>query len=284
MSCSTPLRLAFLGCGHIGQALLGALLPAISQPGSLVSDITVALNGQESQLKLKDQYKNSPQPVNFVYKRNRETVAHADAILLAFPPDKMHDVLGATGMREALKHKLIISVLARTPRTQLEQILQDGSASSQVRIVRAMPTIGAQVHESATLLANVGDPNALEFSSWIFNSLGRVFRVSDDAFDTATGMSAVANALTTMAVQVMARHVARGGVPVEEAVGIISQCMRGTATILLSGTAPEQLQRELSLPGSITGEAVRGLENSQLFNSLEEALSVAIKRARDYNR
>lgn len=277
--------------GHIGKALLGALLPSISKPGSPVSNITVALNREESAAQLRSLYRDSSAPVKFVHSDNLAAVKNADVILFAFPPNQVHNVLGSSDMREALKHKIIISILARTPRSELSHLIHgdqpQDSAIENTQIIRGMPTMGTEVHGSASLitepgsLRGPGSKEAMELATWIFNLVGKVFYVSDDYFDTATGMHAFCNAVTAVATQAISQQAINEGVPRENAIAIASQCIRGAASIMLSGTSPEKLQDSLSAPGSITGQAISGLKDSQFPNILESTLSVAINRARD---
>ncbi|OQE39795.1 hypothetical protein PENCOP_c006G04319 [Penicillium coprophilum] len=157
--------------------------------------------------------------------------------------------------------------------------------ADDLRIVRAMPTMGTDIHESATLIGKSSSPlenEALELAAWIFNSVGKVFHVTHDYFDAATGMSAFSNALITTAVQVISQRAVTEGVPKDHAIAITSQCIRGMATLMMSGRSPEQLQWSLSAPGSITGQAISRLEESQLSTILESSLSAAMKRAKDY--
>lgn len=266
------------------------MLPSVTQPRSPISKITVALNNKQAQRQLQKDFGGTLDPESFLCGRNVEAVKNSDAVLFAFPPEKIREVLGEAEMRDALRHKIIISILARTPRADIARILnenQEPSAvdSEELRIVRAMPTMGTQVHESATLIANATNPNekeAMELGTWIFNLVGKVFPVSHSYFDAATGMSAFSNALTTVAVQAISQQAVAEGVPKDLAVAIASQCIRGMVGLLLSGTSPEKLQWSLSAPGSITGQAISRLEDSQLPSILEKAVSATIARARDH--
>ncbi|RMZ45429.1 pyrroline-5-carboxylate reductase [Aspergillus flavus] len=283
-----PVHLAFLGCGHIGKALLGGLLPCAAQPGSPVSEITVALRRKDSEARLRDLFHSSLAPVNFISGQNINAVKNADAVLFAFSSEQVHEVLGATKMRQALRGKIIISILARTPRDELERLIggndkADGLATNDIRLVRAMPTIGTEVHESATLIGDLSSPvekEAMELAMWMFNLVGKVFEVSHDYFDTATGMSACCNALTTVAIQTITRKAIAEGIPMENAIAIASQCIRGTVSMVLSGASPQKLEHSLSAPGSITELAILGRRDSQLLALLESSLSAAITKAK----
>ncbi|KAL4983171.1 hypothetical protein BDW68DRAFT_191538 [Aspergillus falconensis] len=286
-------RLAFLGCGHIGKALLGAILPSVAQPDSPVSEITVAVSRQESQAQLQHIYHDTAAPVHFVYNGNVQTAKQADAVILAFPPEEIRAILTAPGMKEALEDKIIISILARTPRAEIERLVQsnpgrsDCSPVRDVQIIRAMPSIGTAAREAATFIAKLEGPavqsKGMEITTWMFNSVGKVFHVSDDHFDTITGMCAFSNALIATAIKSIALRTSAEGVPLEQAIVISAQCIRGSLALILSGTSLEQLQASLSAPGSITGQAIQGLQDRQLEVFIEPTLSVSLNRAREYD-
>ncbi|KAL4912075.1 hypothetical protein BDW62DRAFT_32423 [Aspergillus aurantiobrunneus] len=284
-------RLAFLGCGHIGKALLGAILPSISRPGSQVSKITVAVNRAESQTLLQRQFHdNIGAVVHFVHGQNVEAVQEADAVLLAFPPEETTAILSSSGMKEAVQGKIIISMLARVPRAEISRLLQEeihtgsgGGSTENVQIVRAMPSIGTAAHESATFIASIGpaQDKAMELTRWIFSAVGKVFYVSDEHFDTITGMCAFSNALIATSIQAIAQRTSAEGVPMEQALAVSAQCMRGSLALILSGTRPEQLQASLSAPGSITGQAIQALQDDRLAAFQDLVLRAAISRARE---
>jgi pyrroline-5-carboxylate reductase len=268
------------------------VLPSVAKPQSPISKITVALNNIETQKQLRKSFDGKLDPANFLCGRNVEAVKNSDAVIFAFPPEKLHEVLAEGEMRKALRHKTMISILARTPRAEIVHTIngQDtphDSTADDFRIVRAMPTMGTEVLESATLIGKSSNPlekEAVELGEWIFKSVGRVFHVSHDYFDAATGMSAFSNALITTAVQAISQRAVAEGVPKDHAIAITSQCIRGMASLMLSGKSPEQLQWSLSAPGSITGQAISRLEESQLSTMLESSVSAAISRAKEYQR
>ncbi|OJJ01694.1 hypothetical protein ASPVEDRAFT_130131 [Aspergillus versicolor CBS 583.65] len=274
----------------MGRALLGALLPSTTKSESPVSEITVAVSRPESQEELQHQFHDTPgAAVHFVHAQNVETVQQADAVLLAFPPEETKTILSSPGMKEAAQGKVIISMLARIPRAEISRLLEnphDGTGISDtecVQIVRAMPSIGTAAHESATFIASVGpaQDKAMDLTRWIFSSVGKVFYVSDEHFDTITGMCAFSNALITTSIQAIAQSTSAEGVPVEQALAVSAQCIRGSLALILSGTSPEQLQTSLSAPGSITGQAIQALQDSRLTAFLDPVLRAAIDRARE---
>ncbi|KAJ5279050.1 hypothetical protein N7478_004422 [Penicillium angulare] len=286
------IRFTFLGCGFIGSSILRALLPSIKHAGSPISKVTIALNNEDVQERLRESFRGKLDPATFLSRQNVKAVKDSDAVLLALPPENFHEVLSESGMREALQRKTIISILARTTRDEISNILQSHgnfqySPNNKPRIIRAMPTMGAQLKESATLISDIRSPaeqEAMELATWIFSTIGKVFNVTDGYFDEATGMSAFTNAVTTVTVNAIARQAVSSGVPEDHAISIASQCVRGTASLMLAGISPEKLQESLSAPGSITGQAISSLQASTLPYTLQNVLSTALERASDHSK
>jgi pyrroline-5-carboxylate reductase len=328
------LSLILLDTGHIGKALLTTLLPRLSHPESPVTHITIATSARGSHAQLVEQFGPSPSSstsnatipdkdrsrdrgrdrgrdrLSFVYAQNAAAVRAADAVLFAFPPDRINDVLGEEGVREGLRGKIVISLLARTGMRELMRVIQgrndnsDGDdeaieSESATSIVRAMPTIAASIHESATLFAipDRGDSGprrddesesepepAIALAKYLLTPLGRTFFVPERLFVTLTGLSAASNAIAAVALQFLAQRAAAYGVTAELANAVVAQCIRGCASVVLRGTEPEDLKVSLSAKGSITGQAIGRFERGGLGGLLEEASQGAIGRARDYTK
>lgn len=248
----------------------------------------MAVSRPESQAQLQRQFHDTTGTIiHFVHGENVEAVQEADAVLLAFPPEETTAILSSSGMKEAVQGKIVISMLARVPRAEISRLLQEETNAScnseNVQIVRAMPSIGTAAHESATFIASIGpaQDKAMELTRWIFSAVGKVFYVSDEHFDTITGMCAFSNALITTSIQAIAQRTSGEGVPMEQALAVSAQCMRGSLALILSGTRPEQLQASLSAPGSITGQAIQALQDDRLAAFQDLVLRAAISRARE---
>ncbi|KAL3496054.1 pyrroline-5-carboxylate reductase dimerization-domain-containing protein [Aspergillus germanicus] len=321
-----PLHLTFLGCGHIGKALLTTLLPRLSHPESPIAHITIATSARESHAQLVEQFQTPSSTskaripdrerdrdrgrLSFVYAQNAAAVRAADAVLFAFPPDRINDVLGEEVVREGLRGKIVISLLARTGMRELHRAIRGNDEVIEFEcatsIVRAMPTIAASVHESATLFAvpdEAGSPYvlagsrgdsdsdsdfdfepAIALAKYLLAPLGQTFFVPERHFDTLTGLSAASNAIAAVALQSLAQRATAYGVPAELANAVAAQCIRGSASVVLRGTAPDELRMSLSAKGSITGQAIGRLEECGLDGLLEKAIQGAIERAGDYTK
>jgi len=120
--------------------------------------------------------------------QNLRGVKQADTILLACQPHMYTAIFDEPGMREALRGKLIISVLASVTTTQLELALGDGG---DYFVIRAMPNIACFVRDSATVIESPqrAFPDALlRVTDTVFRCVGRVFYIKTPVFDVCTAL------------------------------------------------------------------------------------------------
>lgn len=86
---------------------------------------------------------------------NVRTVQGADVVLLAFKPVKRADVCVAPGFKEALRGKLVLSIMAgiTTKELNLPAFGDNSSPESEcsLQAVRAMPNMAATIQEGMAL-------------------------------------------------------------------------------------------------------------------------------------
>lgn len=81
-------------------------------------------------------------------------VAPADVVTLGFPPGELAAVFTITGLVMALRGKFIISLLAGVSYDKLAQSLpSDKKTDSDCHLLRVIPSIGAKINDSVTLMA-----------------------------------------------------------------------------------------------------------------------------------
>lgn len=87
------------------------------------------------------------------------------------------DILKEKGMKEALAGKLLISICAGLPVSQIEDILYQFGEEKSCTVVRAMPNTASGIRESMTVIAISEPPLPEETSNlitWIFKRIGDV--------------------------------------------------------------------------------------------------------------
>ena len=109
-------------------------------------------------------------------------------MLFAVKPVKREDVFGTPGVREALRGKLILSIMAGISTTELKRLTGSGEQdqSPPLQVVRAMPNMAANIREAMTLYtANTEtlSKENLEIASWVFNQVGQSQLIAESNFD-----------------------------------------------------------------------------------------------------
>merc|ERR1711939_1082342 len=166
---------------------------------------------------------------------NIEVMREADVVILGCKPHMIQGVLGGEGVREALKDKLVISILAGTPVDLLRQYLHGESASSEevigsTCIVRAIPNIGAQVNASMTLVEESPIPESFaKVVSWIFGQVGRVKYVPPSQFEAATSLITASIAVPSVLIDGLLDGAVAEGLKRSEALEIAAQGLQATA-------------------------------------------------------
>ncbi|KKY13510.1 putative pyrroline-5-carboxylate reductase [Diplodia seriata] len=239
---------------------------------------------------------------------NVGVVERSDAVLLSHKPDQLQQVLGAKGMADALHGKKIISILAGVTTPQISSVLSasrdtpdltearareiffGGSsvreAKDEFDIIRAMPNIGARKRQSMTLIS---DPQAasadlVDFTTWLFERVGRVEQVPEAAYDAATVLNGAVYALTTVGVDGLVNGAVQQGLSHETAIAVVSQCFRGLGLMLQDGQHPAVLRDSVSPPGGATMAGLVELERRGVRAAYADAIIKAAGHAKRMGR
>ena len=125
-SALTGLKIAVLGAGNMGQALVRGLMEKSVYPQNItVSDV--------DKKKLDALKKEGVR----VAKSNRQCVSLADVVILAVKPQILADAIGEISTAVG-KDALVISIAAGVPMAKIEQFFK-----KPVCLVRAMPNMPA---------------------------------------------------------------------------------------------------------------------------------------------
>ena len=193
-------------------------------------------------------------------------------------------ILQASGVKEALKGKLLISILAGVPVTQLQDILYgkedsaDGSESERCRIVRVMPNTAAGVNESMTVIASSTPPlpeNLEKLVNWMFTRIGSIVTVPPNLMDASTALCGSGPAFYALMLEAMADGGVAMGIPRKEAQLMAAQTMKGTAGMVLNGEHPAVLRDKVSTPGGCTIGGLLVLEEGCTRGTIARAVREA---------
>ncbi|MFJ4669846.1 pyrroline-5-carboxylate reductase [Kitasatospora purpeofusca] len=260
-------KIAFLGTGKIGEALLSGLLRAGKDP----ADVLVTARRPERAAELAARY-----GVGAV--GNAEAAELADTLILAVKPQDMGTLLD-----ELAPHidpdRLVISAAAGIPTAWFEARLAPGTP-----VVRVMPNTPVLVDEGMSVIS--GGSHAaeahLERAEEIFRSVGKALRLPESQQDAATALSGSGPAYFYFLVEAMTDAGILLGLPRQVAHDLIVQSAIGASVMLRdSGEHPVKLREAVTSPAGTTIAAIRELENHGVRAALLSALEAARDRSRE---
>jgi len=259
-------KVAILGAGKMGEALMSGLLRAGRQPG----DLLFTERHADRTSMLEERY--GVTGVTTV-----KAVEQADTLLVAVKPQEMSALLDELASTVSPRN-LVITIAAGIPTAFLEQRFADGTpvvrvmSNTPVFVDQAMSAISAGAHATEEHLA---------LTEELLQPVGKVIRVPESQLDAVTALSGSGPAYFFYLVEAMIDAGILLGLPRAVAAELIVQTAVGSAQMLRdSGEHPVQLREAVTSPGGTTIAAIRELEN----HGVRAALLAALEAARDRSR
>jgi len=218
-------------------------------------------------------------PLQTLTNENVSGARQADIILLSCKPHGFKDILGEEGMREALKGKILVSILAGVTQQQIENFLYpNGVPKDACRVVRVMPNTASFVRESMSVIQTTTPPlsnTQLELVEFIFNSIGRTVTLPPAQMDVSTALCGSGPAFFALILEAAADGAVAMGLPRAEAQLMAAQTMRGTTGLVLGGEHPAILRDKVSTPGGCTISGLLALEEGGVRGAFSRAVREA---------
>src|SRR5262249_49364695 len=166
-------RIAIIGGGRIGEALLAGLL------SSGWTDIIVTSRSESRVEELRARHEVEATT------SNTDAVERAAIVVIAVKPQDIDAPLDDIG-RALRPEQTVVSVAAAIPTAHIESRIAAG-----VPVVRAMPNAPSTVHEGMAGIAAGAhaDESDLAVAEDVLSHLGRVVRVPEHAMDAITAVS-----------------------------------------------------------------------------------------------
>ncbi|MFG2903775.1 pyrroline-5-carboxylate reductase [Kitasatospora sp. NPDC048286] len=260
-------KIAFLGTGKIGEALLSGLLRAGKDP----ADVLVTARRPERAVELAARY-------GVVAVSNAEAAKLADTLILAVKPQDMGSLLDELAPHVGAD-RLVISAAAGVPTAWFEERLAAGTP-----VVRVMPNTPVLVDEGMSVISagsHAGEEH-LARAEEIFSSVGKALRLPESQQDAATALSGSGPAYFYFLVEAMTDAGILLGLPRQVAHDLIVQSAIGASVMLRdSGEHPVKLREAVTSPAGTTIAAIRELENHGVRAALLGALEAARDRSRE---
>jgi len=262
-------KIAIIGCGAMGEALIRGLLA-----NGLVGNSQVVPSHPRTQRleTLRERYGV------IGCQHNAEAVRESGLVVLAIKPQYFTEV-AAEIRGEILEDALVLSIAAGLTIERLTRELETS------RIFRAMPNLPAKIGLGITVwTAGAGiEETAREKIRVLLSALGEEAYVSHEGeLDMATALSGTGPAYTFLFMEAMIDAGVHMGFSRRLASRLVIQTLRGA--IEYAGQSSEhlaKLRNYVTSPGGTTAEAVYHLEKGRLRTVLSDAIWAAYRRSRE---
>ncbi|WP_200828392.1 pyrroline-5-carboxylate reductase [Mycobacterium sp. 3519A] len=283
-------RIAIIGGGSIGEALLSGLLRA----GRQVKDLVVAEKSPDRVKYLSDTY-------SVLVTTVADAVDTATYVIVAVKPSDagavVAEIAEAAAQAESdAAEQVFVSVVAGVTTEFYENKLPAGSP-----VIRVMPNAPVVVGGGVSALARGRFATAehLKEVSAIFDAVGGVLTVPESQLDAVTAVSGSGPAYFFLMVEALVDAGVAAGLTRAVSTDLVVQTMAGSAAMLLErldqaqpagdaagsslgsalDTTAAQLRATITSPGGTTAAGLRELERGGLRAAVADAVEAAKKRS-----
>lgn len=277
-------RIAFIGGGNMGEALLAGLLRA----GRSARDMVVAERVPERAEFLANNY--GVQVVSAI----GDAVENAAFVIVAVKPSDVESAVEAIAAAAARAEgntveQVVVSVVAGVTTAYYESRLPAGSP-----VIRVMPNAPALVGSGVSALAGgrFATAGQVAAAAEIFESVGGALTVSEPQIDAVTAISGSGPAYFFLFLEALVDAGVAIGLTRQVATDLAVQTMAGSAAMLLDrleadaghsagrpDTTAAQLRALVTSPGGTTAAGLRELERGGLRAAVQAAVDAAKTRS-----
>jgi pyrroline-5-carboxylate reductase len=280
-------RIAIIGGGHIGEALLSGLLRA----GRQTKDLVVAEKDPARAKELAEKYSIQVSSV-------RDAAENAGYVIVAVKPSDVEGVVSqlaeaVSGADNDSVEQVFVTVAAGVTTAYYQSKLPAGAP-----VIRVMPNapmvVGGGV--SAVAAGSFSTAEQLKDVVSIFDAVGGVLTVPEAQLDAVTALSGSGPAYFFLMVEALIDAGVAEGLSRSVATDLVSQTMAGSAAMLLESldrqqpegaaamgagidTSAAQLRATVTSPGGTTAAGLRELERGGLRAAVANAVSAAKTRS-----
>lgn len=270
---TTEPRIAILGFGNMGRALVRGILKAKLTPPENVT-VTARTPGRLTAAATEFRVQTAGD--------NRAAVEGADTVILAIKPQNLEAVCEEVRPAVAERH-LVVSILAGKTTEQIESLLVEGASVDSLPVIRVMPNIPVMVDAGCSPFARGAHANDAHVGlvTRILSAVGETTEVRENLMDAVTGLSGSGPAYVYMMIEALTDGGVKMGLPRDVAIRLAAQTIYGAALVVKeTGTHPAVLRDQVTTPGGTAIAAISDLEGNGLRPMLISAVVTATERSR----
>jgi pyrroline-5-carboxylate reductase len=258
-------RLAVIGGGNMGAALVGGLL----QGGWPVDDLAIVELLPARVDELREMFPGVAVVAD---------VPVCEAALVAVKPNDVAVACSAAAMAGATR---LLSIAAGVSIATLQQ-----AAGPDVAVVRAMPNTPALVGKGAAAVAagSTADEHDLEWAEGILGSVGIVVRVPEYQLDAVTGVAGSGPAYLFLVAEALIDAAVLAGLSRAHSEALVTQLFVGSSALLAERGNPAALRAQVTSPGGTTAAGLRALEDHSVRAAFLDAVVAATQRSAELGK
>jgi pyrroline-5-carboxylate reductase len=256
-------RLALVGGGKMGEALLGGLL---STGWTTADAVTVVERLDSRRAQLAARFPGVAVTAEL-------PPAQTDVVLAVKPAD----VTDACSRLGALEPPRVLSIAAGVTTARLEALLPPGT-----RVLRAMPNTPALVGAGAAAIAPGANAGAddVTWATSILSAVGTVAVIDEGLLDAVTGLSGSGPAYVFLLAEALIEAGVGVGLPLEVADALTRSTLLGAARLLVeTGEDPAVLRANVTSPGGTTAAGLAVFEAAGFRELVQQVVAAATARS-----
>ena len=281
------LRIAMIGTGSMGGALLSGMLAAADSSSADAADMRgvppanarATTKSQASAEALAQRTGVATTALDSDPAANRSAVAGADFVFLGVKPWMIADTL--TDLAPSLEpEQVIVSMAAGVSIETLAQLVPDNP------IVRIMPNPPAEIGRGVIALAPASRVPAArgEELSGLLSGAGRVFAMSEEQIGAMIGISGSGVAYFFLLAEEMVKAGVDLGLSEDTAREMVVATARGAGSLLALKQDPAALRQAVTSKGGTTHAAIETFRAHDLEATVKAAAQAAYNRAQAMER
>ncbi len=270
MTLSLP-RIAILGTGHMGGAILSGLTHTLEAQSTIrVTTATAAsarvLAGKGVEARSLEEDATA----------NQWAIEQADIIILGVKPHYLLGLLEEVAP-SAPASAVMVSIAAGITVAQMESIWPGA-------VVRTMPNTPSQVGKGVTGLSSGSEVSADQVRSVreVFETVGSVLEVDEESLNALSTFSGSGPAFVYFFIERFLEVALEHGFTQEQATTMVQGTFTGAMELLeSSGHTPQELREAVTSPGGTTQAALEVYRSADLSAIIRDASAAAIARAQE---
>jgi len=261
-------RIAIIGVGNMGEAVLSGLVQAGRAPADIVAGVRRPERGEE----LASRYGVGTAPT-------AEAAASADIVVLGVKP---YDVVALLASLDLRSGQLVVSLAAGITTQAMEAAVADG-----VAVVRTMPNTPSLIGQGMTVVAagKTASEEDLEDAVALMRAIGEVAVVPESHVDAAAAISGSGPAYVFYVAEALIEAGVHLGLPRATSAQLVTQTLAGSSLLLReTGEHPAVLREQVTSPGGTTAAALRVLESAAVRAAFLDATRANRERSQELGK